>query len=208
MRIHKLKPRNGVQPIVSFDVITLAMDDLRSVYLDEHHSEYDKITVEVDKIRRDALADREAWSDVDAAELLAQVLGAIEGAEDIEALRESEVYQAAHDKAQPLTAIMGRQGTRFLLMKRNNDMKRHTAAMRMWVVACLGHLEGDLAKYFGDASAEWPRIGGNAERNAIAVRKRLELLYQLDEQDAPALCELADEHVRERAGLTEEQEGN
>jgi hypothetical protein len=206
--MHKLEKRNGASPLVSFDVITLAMDDLRSVYADEHHAEFDAMTAEVDRIRREALADREAWSDVDAADLLAKVLGAIEGAEDVEALRDSEVYKTAHEKAQPLADIMGRQGTRFRLQKLSRDMNRHTAAMKVWVVACLAHMDGEIAAYFGDEAATWPRIGGNAARNAEAARARVELLYQLSTDDIEALCTMAYEHVKERAGLTEGEEKN
>lgn len=210
--IIELETRNGVTPVAHFGVITIAMDHLSTAYLDQHHAELDKLAAEAAEIRETAIeAAKAKWSHIDMAGVISRLVVAIESAEDIETLKESDTFKTTIKKTLPLANVMTKKGTAWRLAKLERDDDRHTHLDTLWRVACAVEIksEGKLKEYFGeDNDVQWPRVRGSAADKSMAIEGRVAILENLSVDDTNKLTKGLAKHIATANGLTEKEEGN
>lgn len=204
----ELKEDNGVSLTARFGRVSIAMSHLSNAYLDIHCEELDGISGEADKIRTDALKESRAdWTDIDLAGVVARLVVAIETADDIAALRESDTFNNVVDETLPLQNVMSMQGASYKLAKLERKETWHLHRSALWRLACVVELKGDVAAYFGD-DAKWPSVSGNETQKSSALHDRVELLERLDIGDSQRLAKMLKVHFEQANSLSEKEEGN
>ena len=217
----ELTPRNDTQLSARFGVLTIAIDHLSSAYVDMHHEALDSLQLQLAEIRAAALeASRSEWSDLDLCTIVANLIGIIEVAEDSEpdkdgviettaiaALRESEVFTSARDKAMPLANAMSGEGTQYLFVKLQRDLRLHHQAKDLWQLACIVELKGDLAAYF-DEDVEWPPIKGNLNQRLEVIQQRSDIISELSSGDSGKLLEAFEKHIDHMRELNKAESKN
>lgn len=216
----ELKPRNDTQLAARFGTLTIAIDHLSSAYIDMHHAALDTLQSRLSEIRSESLeASKADWSDIDLCTIVANLIGMIEVAKDseadedgvivpaIEALRSSDAFTSAREKAMPLASVMAQKGTRNLLAKLQRDLKLHHTAKDLWQLACLVELTGDVAQYFDDGT-DWPVIAGSLPQRMEVIQRRVEILERLDYNDSAKLIEAFADHLESIRQLNETEAKN